>query len=52
MKETEKPQIEKININQLTPVIDKGGNYLVYSIFPYHPEKKFEIFIVEFKARI
>lgn len=39
MKEAVKPQIEKININQLPPVIDNNGNYLVYSIFPYHPEK-------------
>ncbi|MBK5497458.1 helix-turn-helix domain-containing protein [Peribacillus sp. TH14] len=49
MKEAVKPQIEKININQLPPVIDNNGNYLVYSIFPYHPEKKFEIFTVDLK---
>jgi XRE family transcriptional regulator, regulator of sulfur utilization len=49
LKETDMPQIEKININQLTPVIDNDGNYLVYSIFPFHPEKKFEIFTVDLK---
>ncbi|MED3622762.1 helix-turn-helix domain-containing protein [Neobacillus thermocopriae] len=49
LKETEKPQIEKININQLNPLIDDDGNYLVYSVFPFHPEKKFEIFTVDLK---
>lgn len=49
LKENEKPQIEKININQLGPMIDNNGNFLVYSIFPFNPEKKFEIFTVELK---
>lgn len=51
LKEVDKPQIEKINRNELSPVIDDDGNYLVYSIFPFHPEKKFEIFTVELKPR-
>ena len=46
IKESDKQQIEKIKIDQLTPVNDENGNYLVYSIFPYHPEKKFEIYMV------
>lgn len=49
LKETEKPQIEKVNVNGLNPVIDDDGNYFVYSIFPFHPEKKFEIFTVDLK---
>ncbi|MED1466969.1 XRE family transcriptional regulator [Bacillus salipaludis] len=49
LKENEKPQIEKININQLTQMIDNDGNYLVYSLFPFNPEKKFEIFTVDLK---
>lgn len=52
LKENEKPQIEKININQLNPMIDNDGNYLVYSIFPFNPEKKFEIFTVDLKPGI
>ncbi|KHD84437.1 helix-turn-helix domain-containing protein [Heyndrickxia ginsengihumi] len=48
MKE-DKPQVTKINIEQLTPAIDDEGNYLVYSFFPYHPEKRFEIYIVNLK---
>ncbi|GGN67651.1 helix-turn-helix domain-containing protein [Oceanobacillus indicireducens] len=47
LKENEKPKIEKIDMSKLSPVIDDGGNYLVYSVFPFHPEKKFEIFTVE-----
>lgn len=49
LKESDKPQIEKININELNPVIDNDENYLVYSIFPFHPEKRFEIFTVDLK---
>ncbi|MBD1382013.1 helix-turn-helix domain-containing protein [Metabacillus arenae] len=43
------PKVKKINIKELDPVSDNEGNYLVYSFFPYHPEKKFEIYIVELK---
>ncbi len=49
MKETDNPQIEKVKIDQLIPIIDQNGQYLVYPIFPYHPEKKFEIFTVTLK---
>lgn len=49
LKENEKPQIEKINMNQLNPMIDNDGNYLVYSLFPFDPEKKFEVFTVDIK---
>ena len=49
LKENEQPQIEKINKNELNPVIDDDGNYFVYSVFPFHPEKKFEIFTVDLK---
>lgn len=44
LKEEEQPIVTKININELTPIIDDDGSYLVYSVFPYHPEKKFEIY--------
>ncbi|MBM7646773.1 transcriptional regulator with XRE-family HTH domain [Scopulibacillus daqui] len=43
----EKPKITKINIEELSPVIDADGNYIVYTPFPYHPEKKFEIYLVK-----
>ncbi|MEC1717875.1 helix-turn-helix domain-containing protein [Schinkia azotoformans] len=49
LKENDKPEIEKINMNELNPIIDDDENYLVYSIFPFHPEKKFEIFTVDLK---
>lgn len=50
MKEEEGPVVTKIQIDDLMPMIDEDGNYLVYSIFPYHPEKKFEIYSVDLKA--
>lgn len=52
LKETDKPHFEKINMNELNPVIDDDGNYLVYSIFPFHPERKFEVFTIELKPGI
>lgn len=49
MKETDNPQIEKVQIDQSMPIIDHNGQYLVYPVFPYHPEKKFEVFTVTLK---
>ncbi|ALP35371.1 DNA-binding protein [Paenibacillus sp. IHB B 3084] len=43
------PQITKISREDLHPVIDEDGNYFVYPIFPYHSEKKFEVFTVSLK---
>ncbi|WP_100402754.1 helix-turn-helix domain-containing protein [Bacillus sp. FJAT-42315] len=40
-------QVTQIKKDQLQPLIDDQGNYLVYSLFPFHPDKKFEIFFVE-----
>jgi transcriptional regulator with XRE-family HTH domain len=49
LKEIDKPKAEVINIKQIPPLIDDDGNYLVYSVFPFHPEKRFEIFSVDLK---
>src|SRR6478752_6698247 len=48
MKE-DTPDVQKVSIKQLDPITDNKGDYLVYSFFPYHPEKKFEIYIVTLK---
>ncbi|WP_203362662.1 helix-turn-helix domain-containing protein [Bacillus sp. REN10] len=48
MKE-EETQITQIKKEQLQPLIDDQGNYLVYSLFSFHPDKKFEIYFVELK---
>ena len=48
MKE-DTPDVQKVSIKQLDPIMDNKGDYLVYSFFPYHPEKKFEIYIVTLK---
>ncbi|WP_019241150.1 MULTISPECIES: helix-turn-helix domain-containing protein [Bacillus] len=47
MKEEDRPQVTKIKLNEIAPVNDENGNYLVYSIFPFHPDKKFEIYKVD-----
>ncbi|MBJ8193341.1 cupin domain-containing protein, partial [Bacillus cereus] len=39
----------KIRREDLHPVIDEDGNYFVYPVFPYHAEKKFEVFTVSLK---
>lgn len=46
MKDEEGAQVTKIDLETLRPVIDDGGNYQVFSLFPFHPEKKFEVYIV------
>ncbi|WP_338754530.1 XRE family transcriptional regulator [Bacillus sp. FJAT-52991] len=48
MKE-EAAQITQIKKDELQPLVDDQGNYLVYSLFPFHPDKQFEIFFVELK---
>ncbi|NGP44769.1 helix-turn-helix domain-containing protein [Bacillaceae bacterium SIJ1] len=47
LKEADGPIIEKINIDQLKPIVDDDDGYFVYSVFPYHPEKKFEMYAVK-----
>ncbi|MEK4029736.1 XRE family transcriptional regulator [Pseudobacillus sp. FSL P4-0506] len=46
MKE-EKTHITQVKKEELQALIDDEGNYLVYPLFPYHPQKKFEIYSVE-----
>ncbi|WP_028402850.1 helix-turn-helix domain-containing protein [Ectobacillus panaciterrae] len=42
----EKPQVKKISIEQLETLTDNEGKYIVYPFFPYDPEKRFEIYII------
>lgn len=46
----EEREIKKVESDHLTPVIDDQNKYLVYSLFPFHPGKKFEIYLVKLKA--
>ncbi|GLY11120.1 helix-turn-helix domain-containing protein [Pseudobacillus badius] len=46
MKE-EETQITQVKKEQLQALVDDQGNYLVYPLFPYHPQKKFEIYSVD-----
>ncbi len=46
MKE-ESPDVKKVSMNELEPLMDENSKYSVYSFFPYHHEKQFEIYVVE-----
>ncbi|GAB2551316.1 helix-turn-helix domain-containing protein [Gracilibacillus alcaliphilus] len=50
MKEPEQQKIEKVTLDQLTPVQDDTDHYLVYSLFPYHPERKFEVYAIKLES--
>lgn len=39
--------IQFVQLDHINPVIELEGNYRVYSIFPFDPRRKFEIYIVE-----
>lgn len=43
----EDSNITVVKLNSITPVTESNGDYRVYSIFPFDPRKKFEIFTVE-----
>ncbi|MEE6132070.1 helix-turn-helix domain-containing protein [Priestia flexa] len=42
----QKAQVKKVQLKDLKPITDNEGSYVVYPFFPYHPEKKFEVYIV------
>ncbi|MFX3619327.1 MAG: helix-turn-helix domain-containing protein [Sporolactobacillus sp.] len=42
-------EIQKVEIQRLNPAVDDQNRYLVYSLFSFHPEKKFEIYLVHLK---
>ncbi|WP_411347995.1 helix-turn-helix domain-containing protein [Paenibacillus sp. WLX2291] len=46
LKEEEQP-IRKLNIKDLNLITDSDDKYLVYPFFAYHPEKKFEVYVVD-----
>lgn len=39
--------IHYVDFKELSPVVEHNGAYRVFSIFPFDPRKKFEIFTVE-----
>lgn len=42
----EDSDVTVVKLKQITPVTENNGDYRVYSIFPFDPRKKFEIFTV------
>lgn len=43
----EPSEVVFVPMQDVDPVIENNGKYRVYSIFPFDPRKKFEIYIVE-----
>ncbi|MDE3838149.1 DNA-binding protein [Bacillus methanolicus] len=43
----EPSEIVLVSMKDVDPVIENNGEYRVYSIFPFDPRKKFEIYIIE-----
>jgi XRE family transcriptional regulator, regulator of sulfur utilization len=43
----EESNITVVKLESITPVTENDGDYRVYSVFPFDPRKKFEIFTVE-----
>ncbi|MED3728997.1 helix-turn-helix domain-containing protein [Priestia filamentosa] len=46
----DKPDVRKVHIEDLNAITDDEEKYRVYPFFPYHPEKKFEIYIVTLES--
>ncbi|MFT8873001.1 MAG: XRE family transcriptional regulator [Sporolactobacillus sp.] len=46
----EEHTVRKVSASSLQPVIDNDGNYLVYSLFPFDPIKKFEMYLTRLKT--
>ncbi|MCR8842669.1 helix-turn-helix domain-containing protein [Paenibacillus sp. SC116] len=49
IKEPDKPKIEKVNIQDVKSIVDDDDQYNVYTLYPFHPEKRFEVFMAELK---
>ncbi|WP_066187272.1 MULTISPECIES: helix-turn-helix domain-containing protein [Gracilibacillus] len=47
MKEPENQKVEKITLDQLKPVQGDTEQYLVYSLYPFHPDRNFEIYMIQ-----
>ncbi|UQD51350.1 DNA-binding protein [Bacillus methanolicus] len=43
----EPSEVVFVSMQDVDPVIENNGEYRVYSIFPFDPRKKFEIYIIE-----
>lgn len=48
--EDEEPKITVVRAAALTPFEEEDGMYRSYPLFPFHPQKKFEIYTVEMEG--
>ncbi|MFD2617216.1 helix-turn-helix domain-containing protein [Terrilactibacillus laevilacticus] len=46
LMQEDKPIITTVSPIDLEPIFDDEGHYLVYSLFPFQPDKKFEIYTI------
>ncbi|MFS0781905.1 helix-turn-helix domain-containing protein [Bacillus sp. 1P06AnD] len=47
LKEDDRPNTSLVELDTLEPAMDDEAHYLVYSIFPFDQEKRFELFTVD-----
>ncbi|UII56911.1 XRE family transcriptional regulator [Cytobacillus spongiae] len=43
----EPSEVHYVELHSVNPIMENNGDYRVYSVFPFDPRKKFEIFTVE-----
>ncbi|MED4055706.1 helix-turn-helix domain-containing protein [Niallia taxi] len=43
--------VKKVRFKDIEPFKDDSNHYRLFSLFPYHPEKKFEVYTVELDAK-
>ncbi|WP_080847424.1 helix-turn-helix domain-containing protein [Cytobacillus gottheilii] len=42
--------IQMIELMSIDPVVEEDGNYRVYTVFPFDPRRKFEVFTIELES--
>ncbi|NQX68936.1 helix-turn-helix transcriptional regulator [Paenibacillus alba] len=48
--EEDQPKITIVRAAELSPFEEEDGNYRAYPLFPFHPQKSFEVYTVEMEA--
>ncbi|WP_047153595.1 helix-turn-helix domain-containing protein [Aneurinibacillus tyrosinisolvens] len=45
--EQEAPSISVVRLDEIPPVVEEGGAYKVYTLFPFDQEKRFEVYTID-----
>ncbi|MFD0693097.1 helix-turn-helix domain-containing protein [Paenibacillus sp. GCM10027628] len=48
--EDDEPKITVVRASELSPFEEEDGQYRAYPLFPFHPQKSFEIYTVEMES--